>query len=130
VPRRVHDHDVVVELGELLADHVREGLNASWSLSWLSLHRVPGLDHEQEVDLALAADRLAAEVGLPLALTAPLPLSSPPLLPELLVLAPLPELPELPAVDVIGCGPLVKPDDATSPPQPGISSRAALSTAI
>jgi hypothetical protein len=68
-------------------------------------------------------------VVVPLALTAALPLSSPLVLPELLVLAPLPELLELPVVDVIGCGPLVKLDDATSSLQPGISSRAALRTA-
>jgi hypothetical protein len=56
-----------------------------------------------------SVDMLPAVV--PLALAAPLPLSSALVLPELLVLAPLPELPELPAVDVIGCGPLVKLDD-------------------
>jgi hypothetical protein len=64
-------------------------------------------------------------VVVPLALTAPLPLSSSLVLPELLVLAPLPELPELSAVDVIGCGPLVKPDDAAgSCPHAATSSRA------
>lgn len=74
-----------------------------------------------------SVDMLPAVV--PLALAAPLPLSSALVLPELLVLAPLPELPELSPVDVIGCGPLVKLDDATSRPQPGISSSAALRTA-
>jgi len=75
-----------------------------------------------------SVDMLPAVV--PLALAAPLPLSSPLVLPELLVLVELPELLELPAVDVIGCGPLVKLDDATSSrPQPGISSSAALRTA-
>jgi len=68
-------------------------------------------------------------VVVPLALTAPLPLYSPLVLLELLVLVVLLELPEL-LPEVIGCGPLVKLDDATSRPQPGISSRAALSTAI
>jgi len=67
---------------------------------------------------------------VPLALAAPLPLSLL-VLPELLVLVELPELLELLVVDVIGCGPLAKLDVATSSrPQPGISSRAALSTAI
>jgi len=70
-------------------------------------------------------------VVVPLALTAPLPLSSPLVLLVLVVVPALLELPELLAVDVIGCGPLVKLDDATSSrPQPGISSRAALNTAI
>jgi len=64
-------------------------------------------------------------VVVPLALVAPLPLSSPLVLPELLVLVELPELPELLVVDVIGCGPLVKLDDATVSPQLAASSRAA-----
>ncbi|MBK7704077.1 MAG: hypothetical protein IPI34_14935 [bacterium] len=67
-------------------------------------------------------------VVVPLALTAPLPLSSPLVLPELPVLVD-PEVLELLAVDVIGCGPLVKLDDATPSPQPCSSSSAALSTA-
>jgi hypothetical protein len=66
-----------------------------------------------------------APVVVPLALTAPLPLSSPLVLPELLVLVELPEVSEPLEADVIGCGPLVKPDDATVSPHPDASSRAA-----
>ena len=60
---RVDDHDVVVEVGELLREQRREGRERLLELHLVGLHRVPGRDHEQEVDLALAPDRVRAEVG-------------------------------------------------------------------